>query len=239
MFAATCSFALGRPFERSGFAFDTKTDQWPDLEARFNDSSIGYLARDGVGLDFMGYAPLPGGQEIVDRLETAMITFEAALSERNDGVACILYVVAAESLCVPHLEAPWRKEKTTDRFISFYDELMPSELDKIVAHGNFEEIFAIKRGTKKPKTLRRLLLDRIYDFGSGLVHGGLRSTPRTHQPFLFHGGADLRRSLFRDVAEKAILGYMQTPRCSTVASPMDQRVVDAASANDETKNSAA
>jgi hypothetical protein len=223
LLSAICSFALGRPVERPEFASYADAGLWPDLDNRFADLSIRFVDRDGIPLNFLHAAPLPGGQEYITRIETALITFEAALAERNSRIACVLCIVAAESLCVPEVDAQWKKEKTTDRFVSFYENLIPNELDQMVAHVNFEEIFEIKRGKKKAKRLRGLLLETMYEFRSGLVHGGLRSRPRTHLPGFFHGSIDLRRSQFMWFAEQAILKYLQSPRCSVVGSPMYNR----------------
>jgi hypothetical protein len=91
--------------------------------------------------------------ELFRRARAALITFDAAVQQAHDSVACILYVVAAECLVMPHTE--WRRSKLTKRFIEFLDELMPTELDQIVAHANFEETFGIRRGGRSPRALPR------------------------------------------------------------------------------------
>jgi hypothetical protein len=94
----------------------------------------------------------------------------------------------------------------------------PSELDQIVAHGNFEAAFEIRRGARTSRPLRRELLDKIYELRSGLVHSGLRPT--------YHGFGnqltftdDIRRILLADFAEGAILGYLASPRSSLIGHP--------------------
>jgi hypothetical protein len=119
-------------------------------------------------------------------------------------------------LTTPNTE--WRHAKLTKRFIEFFDELMPDQLDTIVAHGNFEDAFALRRGNRTARSLRRALLDRIYDYRSGQLHEGL--TP-SYQGFAM--GSDMRnevrRGLFADFAEGAILCYLAAPRSSLVGHP--------------------
>jgi hypothetical protein len=138
------------------------------------------------------------------------------VQQQRDIVACILYVVAAECLTMPNAE--WRHAKLTKRFRESFDELMPQELDTIVAHGNFEEVFDLRRGTRTARALRRELLDRIYDFRSGQLHEGLAPSYQG----LDIGSAmrhEVRRGLFADCAEGAILRYLSVPRSSLVGHP--------------------
>ena len=67
-------------------------------------------------------------------------------AKERDAISCILYVVSAQSLTTPY--TPWEQSKLTKRFKEFFDELMPNELDQIVAHGNFEEAFDIRQGER-------------------------------------------------------------------------------------------
>jgi hypothetical protein len=125
-------------------------------------------------------------------------------------------VVAAESLTTPN--TPWRLQQLTKRFINFFDELMPSDLDQIVAHDNFEEAFDIRRGNRTARVLRRELLDHIYAYRSGQLHEGLRPTYRG----LVMGSFPInetRRGLLGDFAEAAILRYIEAPRVSLIGHP--------------------
>jgi hypothetical protein len=196
--------------------FPTRSDGIAELSTRHTDTTVLTLARKGVSLDVFSQLGLPGGLEIFRRERAALLTCSAAMSQDSDLVACILYVVAAE--CLTTLDVPWRDAKLTKRFIEFFDSLMPSELETIVAHANFEEAFGIRRGSRTVRALRRELLDRIYDYRSGLVHGGL--TP-TYQGLgsAFENGGVVRRALFADFAEGAILGYLKSPRSSLIGHP--------------------
>jgi hypothetical protein len=127
-----------------------------------------------------------------------------------------LYVIAAEVLTTP--DAAWRSEKLTKRFVAFFSELIPSELDRLIAHNNFEEAFGVRRGQKKASTLRRLLLETIYDLRSGLVHSGLQPSYRGITSG-FGLSSDMRRALLYEFVESAFLAYLQSPRSSVVGHP--------------------
>ncbi len=213
---AICTFALGRPVVLPPTIFPSKSEIVPQLQVHRTDHQILVLARKHISLDIVSALATPGGLELFRRARAALITFDAAVRQEHDSVACILYVVAAECLVTPYTE--WRRSKLTKRFIEFLDELMPAELDQIVAHGNFEETFGIRRGTRSPRALRHDLLDRIYDYRSGQLHEGLSPT--------YQGlgvGTDLRsevrRGLFADFAEGAILRYLAAPRVSLIGHP--------------------
>ena len=95
---------------------------------------------------------------------------------------------------------------------------MPDELDAIVGHGNFEDVFGLPRGTRTARALRRALLDRIYDYRSGQLHEGL--TPG-YQGLAV--GTDMRsearRALLAGFAEGAILRFLGAPRSSLIGHP--------------------
>lgn len=150
------------------------------------------------------------------RGRAALLPFDAAGRQERDPVACILYVVAAEALTTPGTD--WRSKKLTKRFIEFFDDLMPTELDQIVAHGNFEEAFGMRRGTRSARALRQELLDRIYDYRSGQLHEGLHPSYRGLSSALDTWG-EIRRALSADFAEGAILRYLAAPRVSLVGHP--------------------
>src|SRR4029077_19101589 len=133
-------------------------------DAQRIDQAILTLARKHVPLDIFSPIGVPGGRQFFERMRAAFLTFDAALQQQHNFVASILYVVAAEALTTPNVN--WRDSKLTNRFINFFDELIPSDLDTIVAHANFEEAFEIRRGTRTARSLRRELLDRIYELRS-------------------------------------------------------------------------
>ncbi len=214
--AAICTFALGRSVALPPVVFPSKSEALPQLASATTDREVLTLARKHISLDIFSPVVVPGGIEFFERTRAAFMTFDAATRQERDSVACILYVASTECLTTPNTE--WRRSKLTKRFIEFFDELMPTELDQIVAHGNFEEAFGIRRGTRTARALRRDLLDRIYDYRSGLLHEGLRPS--------YSGlgvGVDMsdtiRRGLFADFAEGAILQYLTAPRVSLIGHP--------------------
>lgn len=214
--AAICTFALGRGVELPPSLFPSKPEQTVGLIEKQMDTSVLTLARKSVPLDIFSSISMPGGYDHFTRMRAAFLTFDAALQQRHDSVACILYVVAAEVLAAPN--APWRDAKLTKRFIEFFRELIPNELDEIIGHGNFESVFGIRRGRRSNSALRRELLTQIYDFRSGHVHAGLRPSYRGFVSS-FGSSDNIRRSLFTDFAEAAILGYLVSPRSSVIGHP--------------------
>jgi hypothetical protein len=212
--AAICTFALGRAVALPPSVFPSKPEEVPDLDARRIDQAILTLARKHVSLDIFSPTGVPGGRQFFERMRAAFLTFDAALQQQHNFVASILYVVAAEAITTPNVN--WRDSKLTNRFINFFDELIPSDLDTIVAHANFEAAFEIRRGIRTGRSLRRELLDRIYELRSGLVHSGLRPS---YQGFGISVPEDMRRSLLADFAESAILGYLVSPRSSVIGHP--------------------
>lgn len=213
---AICTFSLGRPVTLPPVMFPAKTGV-AQLTQQRTDPNILTLARKHVSLDIFGPVAIPGGLDVFRHARAALITFDAAVREVHDAVACILYVVVAECLMTPYTE--WRRSKLTKRFVEFLDELMPSELDQIVAHANFEETFGIRRGSRTGRALRRELLDRVYDYRSGQLHEGL--TP-TYGGFAVQSDMrnEVRRGLFADFAEAAILRYIAAPRTTLIGHPL-------------------
>jgi hypothetical protein len=212
--AAICTFALGRAVALPPTVFPSKPEKVSDLNVRRIDPAILTLARKSVPLDIFSPIGVPGGLQFFERMRAAFLTFDAALHQQHNFVASILYVVTAEAITTPNVN--WRDSKLTTRFINFFDELIPADLDTIVAHANFEDAFQIPRGTRTNRSLRRALLDQIYELRSGLVHSGLRPS---YQGFGISVPEDMRRSLLADFAEVAILGYLGSPRSSVVGHP--------------------
>lgn len=212
---AVCTFALGRPLNIPHVFFASEDASVTALEASRQDAAIGNLARKGVSLDVFDRLSALGGLESFVRVRASLLTFDAAIRQERDPVAAILYVIASEVLAAPF--TAWRKEKPTKRFREFFDQLMPDDLDEIIAHGNFEEAFGIKRGARTARALRRELLEQIYELRSGLVHGGVGSS---------YGGAfdgmpddSTQRGLLSDFAEMAILRFLEAPRSSIIGHP--------------------
>jgi hypothetical protein len=212
--AAICTFALGRGVALPPVVWPSKQEQVPDLDARRLDPAILTLARKHVSLDIFSPVTVPGGRHFFERMRAAFLTFDAALQQQHNFVASILYVVSAEALTTPNTD--WRRSKPTKRFIEFFDELIPSQLDLIVAHDNFEAAFEIRRGIRTSRRLRRELLEEIYELRSGLVHSGLQPS---YHGFGINLPDGIRRSLLADFAEGAILGYLASPRSSLIGNP--------------------
>jgi hypothetical protein len=213
---AVCTFALGRAVQLPFGILPTKPELVEELNSCSHDANLLTLARKGVGLDIFSPTGLPGGLDYFTRLRSAFLTFDAAMQQHHDLVACILYVVVAECLVTPPTK--WRDARVTTRFIEFYDELLPAALDQLVAHQNLEALFDIKRGTRSARALRRELLSSIYEFRSGRVHEGFGPTYRGFGSMM-SGAEDVRRGYFAEFAESAILGYLNSPRCSFVGHP--------------------
>ena len=215
--AAICTFALGRGVALPLSAFPSRPERLSDLDARRTDPSVLTLARKHVSLDIFSQIALSGGLDHFVRLRASLLTFAAAVQQESDSIACILYVVAAEALSRPN--TPWRNSRLTKRFIEFFDELMPSTLDQMVAHSNFETVFGIRRGTRTSRTLRRELLEQIYDYRSGHLHAGLRPSYQGFASGFFWVSDNNRRGLFAKFAEGAILEYLGSPRASLIGHP--------------------
>jgi hypothetical protein len=213
---AICTFALGRPVQLPAVVFPSHDEDVPGLETRRIDGKILTLARKKTSLDIFSLLAHDGGFEVFHRTRAALLTFDAAVRQERDPVATILYIVAAECITTPG--TPWRLEKLTKRFISFLDELIPNELDQIVAHANFEEAFGIRRGTRTSRALRRELLNHSYAYRSGQLHEGLAPSYRGLGVGV-DSAHDTRRGLLADLAEAAILRYIEAPRVSLVGHP--------------------
>lgn len=213
--AAICTFALGRAVTLPPALFASNSESLAQLIARQSDEAVKTLARKHVSLDIFSQLELPGGFELLTRMRAALLAFSAAMQQERDAIACIMYVVAAESLTTPYTR--WRQSKLTKRFIEFFDDLMPNELDRIVAHGNFEEAFGIRRRNRSARALRRELLERIYDYRSVQLHDGLDLDYTTLGAAI--GGEVARRALLADFAEGAILRYLAAPRGSLIGHP--------------------
>ena len=213
--AAICTFTLGRPINLPPMVMpvqDFHSETVADLEARRANINL-TLARQGVPLDTI--LPLAAADtDSWQRIRGALLSYDAALRQQREQVAMILFVVATECLTNPF--QPWKKDRLTKRFVTFFNELMPDHLDSMVQHGNFEQAFGIVHGSKSPKTLRRMLLERIYQFRSEPVHEGLAMA---YEGFGHSAITGQRRMLVAWFAEYAILKYLQSPRTSLIGHP--------------------
>ena len=89
--------------------------------------TLGTLARHGMPLDIFYLAV--ADRDSWARLRGALLSYDAALRQQREQVGVILYVVAVECLTNPF--QPWKTERLTTRFIKFFDELMPGDLDSM------------------------------------------------------------------------------------------------------------
>jgi hypothetical protein len=215
--AAICGLALGRQLRLPGHVFPTPSEAIEGIAKPYADPRIGQLARDGVSLDVFSLGSTTRDREsLFSKLQGSFLAFDAASRLHNDPAATILYVAAAEALTAPN--APWKRERLTTRFIKFFMELMPDQLDQIISHGNFEAAFRISRGNRSAQALRRELLDRLYEFRSGQLHEGLSASwwsvgSTSHMPRM------MRRGLASDFAQQAIVRFLDAPRSSLIGHP--------------------
>jgi hypothetical protein len=213
--AAVCTFALGRAINLPPVIFPAEYGAVADLDNRRLDPNIGTLTRHGVLLDIYEDLFLRGGGESVDRARNALLSYDSAIRQQREQVALILYVVAAECLTNPY--QAWKTERLTTRFITFFDELMPDDLDALVQHDNFEAAFEVNRGSRTARALRREFLSAIYNQRSEPVHEGLSASFRG---FAGMGGrAGQRRALASIFAQNAILRFLESPRTTLIGHP--------------------
>jgi hypothetical protein len=128
----------------------------------------------------------------------------------------ILLVAAAEALTVPFTD--WRENQLTKRFVAFFDELMPDDLDRIVLHDNAEQALGLRRGQRSSRRLRRDLLGNLYSFRSGPLHEGLAVGGRDLFGFVSEN-TNARRLLANEFVVGAVLRYLQSPRTSLIGQP--------------------
>lgn len=213
---AICTFALGRPVVLPMTVFPADEDEVEDLDSRRTDREIRTLARKGTSLDIFGELVTLGGPDSHQRARAALLTFDAAMRQSHPQVASLLFLVAVESLTNPLTS--WKRERLTKRFVVFFDELMPDDIDSIIGHANFEEAFDIRRGERTARALRRDFLSRLYGLRSWPLHEGLDVS--------YHGmsaGPDVlagsRRALLSEFAQLAIIRFLEAPRVSLVGHP--------------------
>ncbi|HUH70487.1 MAG TPA: hypothetical protein VLZ05_17485 [Mycobacterium sp.] len=100
------------------------------------------LARSGISLDIFDDLPNLGDLVTVARARGAFLSYDAAVYQEREQVVVILYV-AVECLTNPF---QCKTERLASRFVNFFDQLMPQDLDALVPHGNFEQAFGVVRG---------------------------------------------------------------------------------------------
>jgi hypothetical protein len=199
-----CVYATAVPLAAPAAVFPAKED--PSSEV----ASAPELAVEGLPLHqaVMQFSKTEN-KEAVDRLLGALYSYEAAIAQKAGSVALILFVTALEALTVPN--APWKQARITGRFIGFIKELCPSELDTIIAHGNFAEAFG-------SYTSKRRFLSELYDMRSRLAHTGL--TPhvfgRLHD---LQVEAQVRVALASELVRAAIHQFLASPRSSLIGHP--------------------
>ncbi|WP_131832048.1 hypothetical protein [Mycobacteroides abscessus] len=213
--AAACTFFLGRAVDFPPVINPAEDGAVADLNNKRSDPNVGTLTRNGVMLDIYEGLLARGGLESMNRVRNALLSYDSAIRQHREQVALILYVVAAECLTNPYQS--WKTERLTTRFIKFFDELMPSDLDALVQHNNFEAAFGISRGNRSARALRREFLSTIYNQRSEPVHEGLSTS---FQGFGGIGGpAQLRRALASQFAQSAILRFLESPRTTLIGHP--------------------
>jgi hypothetical protein len=215
--SAICTVALGRVAE-----FNTGQLLFPAAEpvaaaARTlrDDPTIMGLARDGVSLDVFGELTQRGGSDSFLKVRGALLSYHAALQQSNADVATILLVAALEALITP--AQPWRRSRTTKRFVDALQELCPDAVDAMVAHDNVQQALAYKRrGGLQAR--RKQMLVRLYDLRSTPAHEGLGLTRRSALLMLGDPGA-MRVALVSDLVRAALLAFMQSPRSFLTGHP--------------------
>lgn len=215
--SAICTLALGRVVSGGGFAlFPAEAEQAQEAQALRYDTDILTLARDSTSLDIFGDLAARAGPDGMLRARGALLSYQAALEQRNPDVAVMLLVTSIEALIAPR--PAWGKGKVTKRFIRATEELCPDAVDELVNHANVEQAFMVKlRGNARSR--RRELLDMVYTLRSNPTHTGL--SPSASEAFLHLGDpGGMRVALLSDLARGALLAYLVAPRSSLIGHPL-------------------
>lgn len=214
---AILTLALGRAVQLPHTVFPVEyPEEIENLNRIREDAAVGTLARKGISLDIISSLKMPGGLEYYQKSQSALLAFDAAVRQEKDNIACILFVVAAEALSRP--DTKWRRNAQTRRFVDFHLGLVGDGLDTLLGHRNCTEVFGDLCADASSHGRRERLLNSIYDFRSGQVHGRIEGTHQmlgTEPSFI----PAVRRGLFADFAELAILNYISSPRSSVVGHP--------------------
>jgi hypothetical protein len=215
--AAICTLALGRVVSGLPPAlFPLPAEEAGDAQRLRTDPSILGLARDGVSLDIFGDLPSRAGGDAMLRARGTLLSYQAALEQRNPDVAVMLLVTSLEALIAPR--PAWGKEKVTKRFIHALDELCPDVIDSLVTHPNVEQAFQVRlRGN--PRRRRRQLLDRIYTMRSNPTHAGVGPSA-SGALFQLADPGGMRVALLSDLVRVALLAYLVAPRSWLIGHPV-------------------
>jgi hypothetical protein len=219
--SAICTVALGRVAEFNATQLQSPVAESDAVAARTlrDDPAILGLARDGVSLDVFGELTQRGGSDSLLKVRGALLSHHAALQQSNADVATILLVTALEALITP--AQPWRRERTTKRFVDALQELCPDAVDAMVGHSNVEQALAYKR-RGGPQARRKQMLARLYDLRSTPAHEGLGLTRRSALMMLGDPGA-MRVALVSGLVRAALLSFMQSPRSFLIGHPAFSR----------------
>ena len=215
--SAICTLALGRVVtENLPTLFPAKPEEAQAAAELRYDPEILTLARDGISLDIFGDLGRLAGSDGTLRARGALLSYQAALEQRNSDVALMLLVTSIEALIAPR--PAWGKDKVTKRFIRTIEELCPDAVDAIVNHANAQEAFMVKfRGGVQRR--RRDLLDTIYTMRSNPTHTGVTPTT-TGTLFQLADAGGMRVALLSDLARGALLAYLLAPRSSLIGHPL-------------------
>lgn len=212
--AAVCAFAAGRPVTFAIPAFALDDDASRIALERQADQSIPTLQRDAVSLDLFGDLAMIGGADAVWRARGSFLAYHAALDQTSPDVAVMLLVTSMEALIAPR--ASWGKSRVTTRFIKAIIDLCPDAVDRIIQHNNVGEAFRyVKKGGIAKQ--RNDILELIYEARSIPSHTGL-SLSRSGI-FDMASGGSMRVALLSDLAQAALLSFLQAPRSFVIGNP--------------------
>ena len=108
---------FGKKLAAQPHAFATPKEHIPEIENLYARVSHTELQKFGITIRLFHSMIALGGIECYRKLCAALITYSAAFCQERDPVACLLYVIAAESLTAPNQN--WNQEKLTKGFVTF------------------------------------------------------------------------------------------------------------------------
>ena len=205
-----CTFALDKPVTIFPVAHWSCTeDEIKEISGKHLSMEVLELARHGISLNIFESLFTIGGNEPFLKLRGALMTFSAALRQERDPVACLLYVISVEALSNP--PTAWKFNRITKRFVSFFEDLMPDDIDELLRSTEASGVFNIRINNPPTKANRRKILNKIYAIRSEIAHEGVGFS--YFSPVNFEIGADTaRRSILKRFAEAAILRFIESPR---------------------------
>lgn len=218
---AICTFALNKPVSLFQMHWSCTDDEVKNIAERHLDVGIGGLARKGISLDIFDRLPSDGGHESFLKLRAALMTFSAALRQERDPVACLLFVISAESLSNP--PTSWKLNKITKRFVSFFDDLLSDDIDNLIRMPEVVEAFEISISDPPSKNNRRKFLNKVYGIRSNIVHEGVGFSYSGLINF-DSGSEGARREILSRFAEAAILRFIESPRNCIIGHPKYEKI---------------